>query len=78
MVYIMTFWIVTLRDIGTLLITVYFCWRVNRNFAGSAPNITQIESADPSLLNDFEMLLWSNLPHKFFTDYLQHEKPAFT
>lgn len=73
----MTFWIVLARDMITLLITVYFCWRVNKNFATSGQNITEVESADPSLLNDFNMLLWSNLPHKKFTEYLQLEKPEF-
>jgi len=71
-----TFWIILTRDILITFTTVFFCWKVNKNFQEN-PQFAHYESVDPSLLNNFEMLLESVLPNQFFTTYIQNEKPQF-
>jgi hypothetical protein len=36
-----------------------------------------LEAADTKQLNDFDMLLMSIIPHEYFNNFLQTEKPNF-
>lgn len=75
-VFVMTFWLIFARDILTLFVTVFFCWKVNKDFIDN-PHFRQQETADPSLLSDFNMLLESNIPQRFFTIFVQSEQPDY-
>ena len=71
-----TFWIILARDFLITGISAFFCWQANKNFKEN-PSFAQYESADPSLLDNFGMLLESVVPNQFFTVYIQKEKPQF-
>lgn len=80
--YISSFWIIFIRDLSTLLITCFFCWRVNKNInkerqeSGFKSKLgEQPEDPDKLLLRDFALMLESHLPNLMFGKYLETEKP---
>jgi len=61
------YWIIILRDVVLVLITVYFSRKVA---LGQKLAIKNTEQDDASAFMDFEMMLISVLPHKYFAVYL--------
>jgi len=44
---------------------------------GQHQTLSNLEAADTKQLNDFDMLLMSIIPHEYFNNFLQTEKPNF-
>jgi hypothetical protein len=66
------YWIIIVRDATTMLITCYFCFRVIRQQRMVA-RLTGEDNDPTNALLDFDMLLMSVLPHKYFIKFLQEQ-----
>jgi hypothetical protein len=66
------FWLIYARDLLTLLVTVAYCWKVNRDFKSNF-YFSQNESADPGLISNFSELLDSTIPQTLFFRYVYSE-----
>ena len=64
---IFKYWSIIVRDVVLVLITVYFSRKV---VLGEQLAIKNTEQDDASAFMDFEMMLISVLPHKYFAIYL--------
>ena len=81
-----TFWIISLRDFVTLVITCYYCYRVNKEIKQEnqmrkvvrGKLVGEPEAPDKQHLNDFKLMLDSSLPHYMFCKYLEKQKPELS
>ena len=67
------YWVTIVRDVMLTLISVY---HTNRAVAASEENLVSADEGDTTAFMDFDMMLMSVLPHKYFALYLQQEKPG--
>jgi len=67
--YTATYWLIIIRDFTTMLITIYFCMKVIRQQRISKRLVLGDNDGANALL-DFDMLLMSVLPHKYFIKFL--------
>lgn len=64
------YWTIIFRDAVTSFITCYFCLKV-KNLQENSVKPSNLEGqADPNLLIDFELLLMSVIPHRYFISFL--------
>jgi hypothetical protein len=71
-----TYWTIIIRDASTFAITLYFCFVVKRS-ENQHQTLSNLEAADTMQLVDFDMLMMSVIPHEYFKNFLQSEKPNF-
>jgi hypothetical protein len=67
-----SYWVIIFRDIMLAIIMIYY---TNRSVAAFKASDKNNNEDDSGAFVDFEMMLVSVLPHKYFALYLQQEKP---
>lgn len=66
-----TYWTTILRDVVTVAIIVWFTRQV---MANNVTLQTKVNEEDINAFMDFDMMLVSVLPHKYFINFLQEDK----
>lgn len=67
----MNYWLLIIRDISLVLTSIWYTHRALKDLQLMQKNTEQEE---PNTYLDFEMMLVSNLPLRYFTRYLEKEK----